>query len=324
VHRLATGPAAGPSLSLAQHLDKRGITTSSISIELKNTSDDDPDFPLPSVEQEVLPSSSRENMPSILSDIAHETITSKTSEQGSIQARIDAVSDLTLNVTNTAESLERTNPAPSIRISPSISSVDYAIESNRLAADFASLRMEPHEDAGIPDASRLRETPSPSPSRRRRSGTGLARVIHRVENEKPPLTPFHKAEVQQALTDVESAVSTIVDVLSSSRLHTESGSAIQSLHTQALNLTRLQLPSSRIVGLIGDSGVGKSSLINSLLDKVDLARAVCSYSRLGSYATNLTLNRAAAALLAHVLSQSTSSMTEMTSPFTLSTSLWTS
>lgn len=69
----------------------------------------------------------------------------------------------------------------------------------------------------------------------------------------------------------------MAQVLSSSKLHLESGSTIQGLHQQALDLAALQLPSSRIVGLIGDSGVGKSSLINSLLDKVDLARAVSDY-----------------------------------------------
>ncbi|KAF3031928.1 hypothetical protein E8E12_002110 [Didymella heteroderae] len=48
---------------------------------------------------------------------------------------------------------------------------------------------------------------------------------------------------------------------------------MQKLYHEALRLAQFQLPSSRIVGLIGDSGVGKSSLINSLLDKPDLARA---------------------------------------------------
>jgi putative ribosome biogenesis GTPase RsgA len=66
----------------------------------------------------------------------------------------------------------------------------------------------------------------------------------------------------------------MANVLSSSNPHRESGSSIERLHQQAIRLTEFELPSSRIVGLVGDSGVGKSSLINSLLDKMELARAV--------------------------------------------------
>ncbi|KAF2789491.1 hypothetical protein K505DRAFT_365563 [Melanomma pulvis-pyrius CBS 109.77] len=65
----------------------------------------------------------------------------------------------------------------------------------------------------------------------------------------------------------------MAEALSSSTLHREQGSNIESLHQQAIRLSAFQPPSSRIVGLVGDSGVGKSSLINSLLDKEDFARA---------------------------------------------------
>lgn len=146
-----------------------------------------------------------------------------------------------------------------------------------------------NQEAGTlrPDTLRLRDTSSPSPSRRRRSGSGIIREAHRIEDEEPYPTPFHNAEVQNALSSVKNYVSRMGKVLSSSHLHLEVGSAVQNLHQQALGLEKQQLPSSRIVGLIGDSGVGKSSLINSLLDRVDLVRAVSAcLERMGTMATD--------------------------------------
>ena len=46
---------------------------------------------------------------------------------------------------------------------------------------------------------------------------------------------------------------------------------ILQLLEKASNSTKFEYPKPRIVGLIGDSGVGKSSLINSLLDTPDIA-----------------------------------------------------
>ena len=46
---------------------------------------------------------------------------------------------------------------------------------------------------------------------------------------------------------------------------------ISQLLDKAANSQKLEYPKPRIVGLIGDSGVGKSSLINSLLDTPDIA-----------------------------------------------------
>jgi putative ribosome biogenesis GTPase RsgA len=66
----------------------------------------------------------------------------------------------------------------------------------------------------------------------------------------------------------------MAQALASSNLHREQGSAIHSLHQQVVALSEFQPPASRIVGLVGDSGVGKSSLINSLLDLEGFARAV--------------------------------------------------
>ncbi|KAF2194396.1 hypothetical protein K469DRAFT_495226, partial [Zopfia rhizophila CBS 207.26] len=99
---------------------------------------------------------------------------------------------------------------------------------------------------------------------------------HQIENEDPPKALFHMPEVQEALANARTLTSRMANVLSSSNLHRENGSSIERLHQQATRLSGFQLPSSRIVGLVGDSGGGKSSLINSLLDKMEFARASSS------------------------------------------------
>jgi hypothetical protein len=115
---------------------------------------------------------------------------------------------------------------------------------------------------------------------RRDSGSGRRRERHQVEAEAPPEAVANMAEVQQALSDARTLTRGIANVLSSSSLHREDKSSIQNLYHQAIKLEHFELPSSRIVGLVGDSGVGKSSLINSLLDKRNLARAVSGYHRI--------------------------------------------
>ncbi|RYP01347.1 hypothetical protein DL765_010864 [Monosporascus sp. GIB2] len=178
-----------------------------------------------------------------------------------------------------SSSSQRGTPTPSIHVTPSAppneSSQPRASRTDSLIGGVTALRIESlHADS--PGASGLRESRSPSPSRRRRSGSMINRDTHQIENEDPPEALFHMPEVQEALANARTLTARMADVLSSSNLHLENGSTIESLHQQATRLNGFQLPSSRIVGLVGDSGVGKSSLINSLLDKMELARASSS------------------------------------------------
>jgi putative ribosome biogenesis GTPase RsgA len=75
----------------------------------------------------------------------------------------------------------------------------------------------------------------------------------------------------------------MANVLSSSNLHQENGSSVASLYQQATELQKFQLPSSQIIGLIGTSGVGKSSLINRLLDQGKLAMEVSTRQKITEY-----------------------------------------
>ncbi|RYO81753.1 hypothetical protein DL764_009715 [Monosporascus ibericus] len=247
--------------------------------------DHDPDRPLPSVERDVSSTSNRQSTPSTTlytpSTSTHGDSTRQAPDQDALLQQIGDLRNLRLTSPRTpgSSSSQRGTPTPSIHVTPSAppndSSQPRASRTDSLVGGVTALHIESlHADS--PGASGLRESRSPSPSRRRRSGSGINRDSHQIENEDPPQTLFHMPEVQEALANARTLTSRMTNVLSSSNLHLENGSTIGSLHQQATRLNGFQLPSSRIVGLVGDSGVGKSSLINSLLDKMELARASSS------------------------------------------------
>jgi hypothetical protein len=245
--------------------------------------DPDPDKPLPSVERELSSTSSRQSTPSTTlytpSTSTHADPTRQAPDQDALLQEIGDLRDLRLTSPRATGSFssQRGTPTPSIHVTPSAppneSSQSQDIRTDSLVGGVTALHIESLQ-ADSPGAPGLRESRSPSPSRRRRSGSGINRDSHQTENEDPPQALFHMPEVQEALANARTLMSRMANVLSSSNLHRENGSSIRSLHQQATKLNDFQLPSSRIVGLVGDSGVGKSSLINSLLDKMELARAV--------------------------------------------------
>ncbi|KAI0867597.1 hypothetical protein GGS24DRAFT_485128 [Hypoxylon argillaceum] len=123
-------------------------------------------------------------------------------------------------------------------------------------------------------------SPSPitlSPGRRslhaRRSGSQTNLAKHNVRDETPAKDRFNIPAVQKALRNTKSLMSEMVNVLSSSTVHNEPGSVMARLRRQAEDLAQFECPPTRTVGFVGDSGAGKSSLINSLLDPKDLARS---------------------------------------------------
>ncbi|KAH7243016.1 hypothetical protein B0J15DRAFT_92977 [Fusarium solani] len=124
-------------------------------------------------------------------------------------------------------------------------------------------------------------TPEPTSSRAgtprqrrrsQRSSSGIDRLPHNVLDEELPHDAFHSPEFQQAFRDAKQLMSTVEGVLGSSSLHNSPESTIKRLHDEAGELARFEYPSTRTVGFVGDSGVGKSSLLNSLLDVKGLAR----------------------------------------------------
>ncbi|KAI3335499.1 hypothetical protein F4824DRAFT_158970 [Ustulina deusta] len=118
---------------------------------------------------------------------------------------------------------------------------------------------------------------SPSPWRqsahRRRSSSRSNLGKHDVKDETPPNDRFNLPGFQKALRDTRESMADLVDVLGSSAVRDEPASVVKRLHGQAKDLSQFECPSRRTVGFVGDSGAGKSSLLNSLLDYRDLARS---------------------------------------------------
>ncbi|KAK4442405.1 hypothetical protein QBC34DRAFT_313226 [Podospora aff. communis PSN243] len=115
-------------------------------------------------------------------------------------------------------------------------------------------------------------TPTPSRHRGRYPSPRVTPSKHSVADEQAPEDRFHAPDFQKALSDARTAMGGLARVLGSSTVHVEPGSVIQNLRRKAEDLARFECPPTRTVGLVGDSGVGKSSLLNSLLDTRNLAR----------------------------------------------------
>jgi hypothetical protein len=195
------------------------------------------------------------------------------------------------------------SPAPSIQVTLSPSKKNSTKTSHErtdsVVNGMANLRMGSSSSSSLsPTQEGLGHSPSPSPSRRRRSGSGVPRLPYRVEDEEPPPSLFHSQTIQQSLVGARAVVSRMAEALASSTMPQDESSSIRKFRERALKLSEFQPPSFRTVGLVGDSGVGKSSLINSLLDKKSLARAVSYIAMI--ITSSLTMDRATVGLHVHV------------------------
>ncbi|KAL3436714.1 hypothetical protein BDV09DRAFT_202801 [Aspergillus tetrazonus] len=94
-----------------------------------------------------------------------------------------------------------------------------------------------------------------------------------VQEEELPPAPIYNVRLQQSLREVRGHLSSLaVSMERSASVHDEA-SDIDALYKQVESASKFEYPETRIVGFIGDLGVGKSSLINSLLDHEGLARS---------------------------------------------------
>jgi hypothetical protein len=250
--------------------------------ENENQAQFNPDIALPSVERDVPPTDGHQSTPST----AYYTPSVSSDSQSTGQAtghdtdlyEIAHFRDMRLSSSDVPLSLpQRASSTPSIEVTPPAAPKDTSQPRSRRDDNMVNAvpgwRLD-NDRADSLDPGHISEGRSPSPSGRRRSGSGLDRERHQIESETPPETFKHMVKVQEALFNARIQTERIATVLSSSSLHQVIGSSIQNLYQQARKLNNFQLPSSRTVGLVGDSGAGKSSLINSLLDKNNLARAV--------------------------------------------------
>ncbi|KAH7161710.1 hypothetical protein EDB81DRAFT_683686 [Dactylonectria macrodidyma] len=147
-----------------------------------------------------------------------------------------------------------------------LSDVADAIDAVARGSDSRSVSLTPDDQTNSSNLT------TPQRARRRRSSSKLAATLHDVKDEELPKDAFHSPKFQKNFTDAKNLMSTMRTVLGSSSLHSDPDSTMQRLYKRAGDLACFNYPSTRTVGFVGDSGVGKSSLLNSLLDFQGLAR----------------------------------------------------
>ncbi|KJZ74358.1 hypothetical protein HIM_06168 [Hirsutella minnesotensis 3608] len=125
-------------------------------------------------------------------------------------------------------------------------------------------------------ANRSGESSSRRSSRARRSSSRSVLVRHEVVNEEPPQDVFNEPRFQDAFHNTKRLMANLATELESSSLHNDPDSVMHRLRNETRDLAGFQCPTTRTVAFVGDSGTGKSSLLNSLLDVKDLARASSS------------------------------------------------
>ncbi|KAJ5657468.1 uncharacterized protein N7484_001117 [Penicillium longicatenatum] len=91
--------------------------------------------------------------------------------------------------------------------------------------------------------------------------------------EPLPKAPVYDQSLQRGLGDVRKQLSRLAEMMQFPGHIIDPGSTLIELRPEAEELSKFKYPESCTVGFIGNSGEGKSSVINSLLNKMNLSRA---------------------------------------------------
>ncbi|KAJ5494558.1 hypothetical protein N7463_010645 [Penicillium fimorum] len=94
-----------------------------------------------------------------------------------------------------------------------------------------------------------------------------------IREEPLPAAPVYSRRFQNGLTEVKEELASLADMMGLSELNQDQSTDLHSLFERTKGMSMFKYPVTRTVGFIGDSGVGKSSLINSLLDQKSLSRS---------------------------------------------------
>ncbi|KKK20944.1 hypothetical protein AOCH_004180 [Aspergillus ochraceoroseus] len=96
---------------------------------------------------------------------------------------------------------------------------------------------------------------------------------YHVSQEKLPDAPIYNVRLQRAVKEVRSQLLHLSNTMGRCGLAHDQTTDISALYEQVQMMSKFDYPATRTVGLIGDSGVGKSSLVNALLDQSGLSRS---------------------------------------------------
>jgi len=158
-----------------------------------------------------------------------------------------------LPVASTSAMTGRSNSADSIAAGVS----DLALRETPPARGntSSSVLLDPFNTGGV--EKERAKSPRRKSHDRRRSSTADVQTRHNVSDEPPPKNEFHQPAFQSAITQTEGLVATIAKLIESSNLHNEKDSSMGKLFALTSELTKYKPASSRVVGLVGDSGAGK-------------------------------------------------------------------
>ncbi|KAL8647071.1 MAG: hypothetical protein Q9210_005769 [Variospora velana] len=119
----------------------------------------------------------------------------------------------------------------------------------------------------------------------RRLSLGTFAIPYDVGSEDLPSEPFFQRDFQRCLNSGRGIANAVHTTLAQCSLSTQTGSELSHLRDSANALRSFASPATRIVGIVGDSAAGKSSLINSLLNIPDLAHKGDHGSAVTSFVT---------------------------------------
>ncbi|KAL4906823.1 hypothetical protein BDW74DRAFT_176430 [Aspergillus multicolor] len=104
-------------------------------------------------------------------------------------------------------------------------------------------------------------------------GSGDDDPTDNLLEEELPHAPIYDARLQESLGHVRRHLANLAVAIEGTQLVRDQDTHLSALYGQVQTASKFEYPETRIVGFIGDSGVGKSSLINSLLHHEGLARS---------------------------------------------------
>ncbi|KAK9642093.1 hypothetical protein HCH54_007536 [Aspergillus fumigatus] len=164
----------------------------------------------------------------------------------------------------TEPSQQRQPPTPSsplAAVGSSRSQTLHPVDSGDTAATDADRdnEPEPHEDS--------------LQNNNRESNNNNEDFLYNIRQEELPPVPIYDIRLQIALRRVRGKLVDLAQVMNRCELAQDPTTAFHKLYNETLEASRFAYPATRTVGFIGDSGMGKSSLINSILDQGGLARS---------------------------------------------------